>query len=198
MFPTGKEKPIDVFANWLKEAEQKRIVNHNKVCLATASKDGIPSSRMVLLKDYSSEGFTFYTNTNSHKGSDLKENKNVSLCFYWEEIGKQIRIDGIAEQVSDEEADEYFASRPRQSQLGAWASDQSSELKGGTKELLANVAKEGIRWGIAAVERPPHWTGFRVKPKSIEFWMQGDFRIHKRRKFIFDEDGSYKSLILSP
>lgn len=198
MFPTGKEKPLDIFADWLKEAENKKIANYNKVCLATADKNGVPSARMVLLKDYSEEGFVFYTNINSRKGHELSENPNVSLCFYWEELGKQIRVDGVVKQVSDIEADEYFASRPRQSQLGAWASNQSAKLKGGTKELLTNVAKEGIRWGIRKIERPPHWTGFIVKPVSIEFWMQGEFRIHKRRKFIFDKDGSSESIMLYP
>ncbi len=183
MFPKENDNPFEVFASWYKEAEDcKQITQPDAVNLATATKEAIPSSRMVLLKGYNKDGFVFFTNYGSRKAAELQDNPHAALCFFWQQIGKQIRITGKVEKVSPEESDEYFASRPKQSQIGAWASKQSQPL-GGKKELLAEVAKIGIKYNIGTVPRPQFWGGYRLIPDAIEFWQLGDFRIHDRMVF---------------
>ena len=182
-------KPIAQFGQWLAEAKNHTAINEpTAMCLATADASGEPSARMVLLKDADECGFTFYTNLESHKSSDLHENPKAALCFYWMPMGRQIRVEGIVERVSDEEADAYFASRARDSRIGAWASKQSRPMKN-KAELVEAVAREGLRFGVGEVPRPPFWSGWRVVPRVIEFWQEGRFRLHDREVFTRDGDG---------
>jgi len=177
-----QQNPIELFQKWLDEAEKAGIKEHNAMCLSTVNKLGVPSSRMVLLKDFDENGAVFYTNLNSKKGGDLKENQNVALCFYWNELGKQINIQGTAKLVSNKEADEYFKSRDIRSRLGAWASKQSQKMSG-RLELMKQVTLYANKYGLKNVPRPPFWTGYRISIDKIEFWEEGTFRLHKRKLF---------------
>lgn len=175
--------PIDKFQGWLKEARDcNSIVEPTAMALATADAKGEPSLRMVLLKEVTDKGFVFYTNLESHKGHDLKENPKAALCFYWGALGRQVRVEGICELVSDAEADAYFASRPRDSQLGAWASKQSQPLSS-KATFMKDIALETAKYIGRDVPRPPHWSGWRVVPRVIEFWQEGKFRLHDREVF---------------
>jgi len=174
--------PYDVFNSWLEKATRKEINNPNAMTLATVGKDGRPSARMVLLKDVGPEGFTFYTNLASLKSRQLAENPQAALLFHWKTLDRQIRIEGRVEQVPDAEADAYFATRPRASQLGAWASRQSQPLDSWA-ELEKRLAIYTAKFHVGPVPRPKFWSGFRLHADRIEFWKQGDFRLHKR--FVF-------------
>ncbi len=158
------------------------------MCLATADKNAEPSARMVLLKEVDDRGFVFYTNDESHKGHDLRENPRAALVFYWMPLKRQIRVEGIAQKVSDEESDAYFNGRPRDSRIGAWASKQSHPLRD-KAQLVADVARETARFGLGDIPRPPYWYGWRVVPRVIEFWEEGLFRIHDREVFTRAGDG---------
>ncbi|KLN60536.1 pyridoxamine 5'-phosphate oxidase [Kiloniella spongiae] len=171
--------PYDIFDAWLKEAEEKEPNDPTAMSLSTVDETGMPSSRMVLLKDWDSQGFVFYTNYESRKGEQLIAHPKAALMFHWKSVRRSVRIEGLVEQVTSEEADEYFASRPKQSQIGAWASDQSRPLEG-RFELEKRVAKYAAKYGLGKVPRPPHWSGFRVRPLRIEFWQDGPFRLHDR------------------
>ncbi|WP_417432650.1 pyridoxamine 5'-phosphate oxidase [Kiloniella sp.] len=171
--------PYDVFDVWLKEAEEKELNDPTAMSLSTVDATGMPSSRMVLLKDWDRQGFVFYTNYESRKGEQLLAHPKAALMFHWKSVRRSVRIEGLVEQVTPEEADEYFASRPKQSQIGAWASDQSRPLEG-RFELEKRVAKYAAKYGLSKVPRPPHWSGFRVCPTRIEFWQDGPFRLHDR------------------
>ncbi|WP_085909440.1 pyridoxamine 5'-phosphate oxidase [Kiloniella majae] len=171
--------PYDVFDAWLKEAEEKELNDPTAMSLSTVDETGMPSSRMVLLKDWDRQGFVFYTNYQSRKGEQLIAHPKAALMFHWKSVRRSVRIEGLVEQVTSEEADEYFASRPKQSQIGAWASDQSRPLEG-RFELEKRVAKYAAKYGLGKVPRPPHWSGFRVCPTRIEFWQDGPFRLHDR------------------
>ncbi len=170
------QDPFSRFRDVFDEAAATGMTDPNAMILSTVASDGRPSSRAVLLKDFDERGFVFYTNLESRKGRDISDRPDVCLIFYWRELNKQVRIEGRAEQVSDEEADAYFATRPRGSQLGAWASRQSRPLKS-RAELLAAVAKFEARF-LVRVPRPPHWSGYRVVPEYFEFWVAGAFRLH--------------------
>ncbi|HYB09311.1 MAG TPA: pyridoxamine 5'-phosphate oxidase [Alphaproteobacteria bacterium] len=179
MNENSSEDPIKLFRQWLKEAETGEPSDANAVALATADARGVPSARMVLLKDVDSAGFVFYTNTESRKGRELVENPHAALCFHWKSLRRQVRIEGTVMPVSAEEADAYFATRHRQSQIGAWASQQSRPLAG-IFELERKVAQYAAKYGFGQVPRPPYWSGFRVAPSRIEFWRERPFRLHER------------------
>lgn len=186
------------FQSWFKEANShKDIKEANAVNLATACRDGMPSNRMVLLKDYDEEGFVFYTNRNSYKGWQLRENPFASLCFYWEPLAKQVRIEGFVADVDVEEADEYFASRPLKSRIGAWASSQSQPLDS-QATLMKEIVKQTVRFATQNVPRPEHWSGFRLVPCYVEFWQKGDFRIHQRRSYVLNEEDHWETHLLYP
>ena len=195
---TLPEEAFSTFKAWFEEASgHKDIKEANAVNLATACRDGMPSNRMVLLKDYDEEGFVFYTNLNSHKGRQLKENPFASMCFYWEPISKQVRIEGFVVDVDATEADEYFASRPLKSRIGAWASKQSQPLDS-QATLMKEIARQTARFVTQDVPRPEHWSGFRLVPCYMEFWQKGDYRVHQRISYLCDEEGNWKSQLLYP
>lgn len=173
------ENPLDLWRAWFADAEHPAIPDRTAMALATADAEGRPSVRMVLLKDADETGFVFYTNVESRKGAELLANPNAALCFYWEPLHRQVRVEGPVAPVSEAEADAYFASRPKQSQLGAWASQQSRPLEG-RLALEKRVAYYAAQYGLGAVPRPPYWRGFRLAPTAIEFWQAGAFRLHDR------------------
>ena len=178
--------PFEIFSSWLEKASRKEINNPDAMTLATAGKDGRPSARMVLLKDWGPEGFTFYTNLDSPKSHELAENPYAALLFHWKTLDRQIRIEGPVAQVPDDEADAYFATRARASQLGAWASHQSQAMDGWA-ELEKRVAFYTAKFHLGAVPRPDFWSGFRLHPERFEFWKEGKFRLHKRFVFTLSE-----------
>jgi pyridoxamine 5'-phosphate oxidase len=182
------DDPFALFDLWLREAWASESADANAMALATANPSGLPSVRMVLLKGADTRGFVFYTNRNSRKGTELLANPQAALCFHWKSRERQVRAEGCVEIVSDDEADAYFASRPRDSRIGAWASRQSEEMSG-RFELEAEVAKTVARFPVGDVPRPPHWGGFRLVPARIEFWEAAAFRLHRRRAFQRDGDG---------
>ena len=173
------DDPIEKFRGWLAEAEAKEINNHNAMSLATASADGRPSVRMVLLKDVDDRGFVFYTNLESRKGGELAENPHAALCFHWKSLDRQVRVEGAVQPVDPAEADAYYESRHRSSRIGAWASRQSRPMK--TRfDLEKRVAEFTAKFHISAIPRPDFWSGFRIVPSRIEFWTEGAFRLHER------------------
>ena len=181
-------KPFDQFATWLADAQASEPNDPNAMNLATSTPDGRPSSRMVLLKDFDHDGFVFYTNLESRKGNELAANQHVALNFHWKSLRKQVRVEGVAQPVSGEEADEYFQSRPRGSRIGAWVSAQSRPMEG-MFVLERRVAEFTAKFGVGDVPRPAHWSGFRVVPHTIEFWSDGKFRLHERVVYHRDGDG---------
>jgi pyridoxamine 5'-phosphate oxidase len=168
-----------LFQTWFAEAINSGIKEPSAMTVATVDSDGQPDARMMLLKGVDERGFVFYTNLGSAKAQALMHDSRVALCFYWAELGKQVRIRGRANLVSDEEADAYFVTRPRLSQISAWASKQSQRMRG-YFELETEVAKTALRFGLKEISRPPFWSGFRVVPERIEFWIQKSFRRHQR------------------
>lgn len=170
--------PIRQFARWWDEAVASELLEVNAMTLATADAQGRPSARTVLLKGFDANGFVFYTNYESRKGLELAANSRACLLFFWAELERQVRIDGDVERTSAEESDEYFASRPLASRIGAWASPQSRPIPG-KAWLLARAAEMGVRHGLHPA-RPPYWGGFRVRPQAIEFWQGRPSRLHDR------------------
>ena len=189
--------PIDLFKNWFKKAEETEINDPNAVALGTADEKSQPSVRMVLLKGLSDKGFVFYTNFNSKKGSDLKINHQASMCFHWKSLRRQVRVIGKVEQVTEKEADDYFNSRPYKNRVSAWASSQSEKLE--SREVFLSKIKEFEKKypNQNKVPRPAHWSGWRILPKEIEFWLDGEGRIHERLNYI-NYNGEWKKEILYP
>jgi pyridoxamine 5'-phosphate oxidase len=176
---TAVSDPFQLFGRWLADAEASEVNDPNAMAIATTDAAGLPDVRMVLLKHADANGFVFYTNTQSQKGYQLAENMQAAGVLHWKSLRRQIRFRGPVEFVSGAEADAYFASRPRDSRIGAWASQQSRPLEG-RFALEKAVAREAIRFNIGEVPRPPHWTGYRIRPVSIEFWTDKPFRLHDR------------------
>jgi pyridoxamine 5'-phosphate oxidase len=186
--------PFALFDEWFAEARASEINDPEAMAVATADAEGNPSVRMVLLKGHGPEGFVFYTNEQSAKGSQLGENPAAAILFHWKSLRRQVRIEGAVERVADAEADAYFASRGRNSQLGAWASDQSRPLdKRETFERRFDDVRQ--RFEGQHVPRPPHWGGFRVVPRTIEFWSDRPHRLHERRLFTRSADGWTEGLL---
>jgi pyridoxamine 5'-phosphate oxidase len=192
------DDPIQLFKIWMDEAKKSEPNDPNALSLATSSKNNLPSVRMVLLKDFSENGFVFYTNLNSQKGNDLKENPKAAMCFHWKSLLRQIRIIGTVSQVSQEDADQYYDSRAYESRIGAWASKQSQELI--NRDQLMNSIKDYKKKysDEKKVPRPSHWSGWNLSPLSIEFWLDGDNRIHERLKYTKDSSGRWNKSLLSP
>ena len=192
------DDPIELFGEWFNEAKKTEINDPNAVALATADNKGLPSVRMVLLKDYDKNGFVFYTNLNSKKSLDLKENPSASLCFHWKSLLRQIRLTGAVSKVSEEEADKYYKTRSYNSRIGAWASQQSEVLK--NREQLNDLIDEFKKKysDESNVPRPDYWSGWNLNPDSIEFWLDGEHRIHQRLKYIKKDNNKWDKILLNP
>jgi pyridoxamine 5'-phosphate oxidase len=190
------DDPIARFKEMLTAADQLGIQLHNAAALATCGNDRQPTVRMVLLKEADKRGFVFYTNLESRKAGQLSDNPSASLCFWWPQLKRQVRVEGRVELVDKLEADEYFASRPRGSQLGAWASPQSSAITS-REELLAAVAELTLKYKDQAVPRPPFWSGYRLVPERIEFWKEQPDRLHEREVYTRHND-RWQATLLAP
>jgi pyridoxamine 5'-phosphate oxidase len=192
------DDPIELFKVWMDEAKKSEPNDPNALSLATSNKDNLPSVRMVLLKEFNQKGFVFYTNLNSQKGNELKENPNAAMCFHWKSLLRQIRISGKITQVEDSVADQYYNSRGYDSRIGAWASKQSKELK--NRDELENSIKEFKKKfnDKNNVPRPDHWSGWNLSPIRIEFWLDGDSRIHERLNYTIGKSGNWIKSLLSP
>ena len=188
--------PVELFKIWMEEARISEPNDPNALALATADKNATPSVRMVLLKDFNSEGFVFYTNLESQKGNELKENPNASMCFHWKSLLRQVRINGKLSKVGDDIADQYYKTRSYESKIGAWASKQSAILKK-RSDLLSSIENYKNKYKDS-VPRPQHWSGWLLSPLSIEFWLDGDDRIHERLKYVKAENGNWNKSLLSP
>ena len=179
---TGSGDPFTLFAEWFEEAKASEPNDPNAMALATVDESGLPDVRMVLLKGQAARGFVFYTNTESAKGVELAANPKAALVFHWKSLRRQVRVRGPVERVTDAEADAYFQSRPRDSRIGAWASQQSRSLES-RFALEKAVALYAAKYAIGEVPRPAHWTGFRIRPVQMEFWQDKPFRLHDRIVF---------------
>ena len=192
------EDPIQLFNEWMEEAKKTELNDPNAVSLATSNKNNIPSVRMVLLKGFSQNGFVFYTNLNSQKGNELKENPYAAMCFHWKSLLRQIIIIGKISLVPDEVADKYYSSRTYESRIGAWASNQSKELKT-RDQLMKSIEDFKKKFNDETnVPRPSHWSGWNLSPESVEFWLDGDNRIHERLKYTKNSSSNWTKSLLSP
>ena len=190
--------PIDLFVDWFNEAKKTEINDPNALALATVGKNGIPSVRMVLLKEFNKKGFIFYTNLNSRKSNEIKSNPNASMCFHWKSLLRQVRIIGKLSNVSDVDADSYYNSRSYGSRIGAWASNQSSVLKS-RDELLNSIEEFKKKYSNEKnIPRPKHWSGWNLYPIEIEFWLDGKDRIHERLCYIRKGNDKWEKNLLSP
>jgi pyridoxamine 5'-phosphate oxidase len=192
------DDPIALFDKWYEEAKKSEINDPNAIALATSDKNNIPSVRMVLMKEFNEKGFVFYTNLNSQKSIEIKENPNASMCFHWKSLLRQVRINGVIEPVEDKQADQYYNSRGYESRIGAWASKQSAVLNN-RNELFESILKFKEKFQDKEnVPRPSHWSGWNLIPNNIEFWLDGEGRIHERLKYQKDNQGKWIKSLLSP
>ncbi len=194
---SGGNDPYGLFATWFAEAGRTEINDPNAMTVATCTADGLPSARVVLMKDYDQQGFVFYTNKQSRKGSELNATRRAALLFYWKSLHRQVRVEGVVEDVTDAEADAYYATRARVSRLGAWASEQSRPLPA-RAELERRVAEVDAKYPGEAIPRPPYWSGYRVRPARFEFWQDMPFRLHDRTIFTRDEAAGWVTSKLYP
>ncbi len=192
-----RSDPLALFDQWYAQARESEPNDSNAMALATATPEGVPSVRMVLLKGHGPDGFVFYTNAHSRKGRELLANPHAALLFHWKSLRRQIRIEGPLTEVDPQMADDYFHSRSRDSQLGAVASDQSAPLDS-RETFVSRYHEVERRFGDGEIERPAHWTGFRVQPTAIEFWVDRPGRLHERRVFTRDQAGGWASTLLYP
>jgi len=191
------ENPIKQFEHWWHDAIKSELLEVNAMTLATASSDGLPSARIVLLKGFHETGFQFYTNYESFKGKQLLENPRACLVFFWKELERQVRITGLVEKLSREKSDEYFKSRPPGSRIGAWASPQSEVID--SSEWLTKQANQyEMKFAENEIPRPPHWGGYLVKPVTIEFWQGRPNRLHDRLQYTLQENGGWVIERLAP
>lgn len=191
------DNPYTLFQEWLDDATRSEPNDPEAMSLATVGADGMPSVRMVLLKGFDERGFVFYTNLGSQKAQELAAHPKAALCFHWKTLTRQVRVQGTIEPVSAEEADAYFASRARDSRIGAWASKQSQPMEG-RWELEKRVAAFALKFGIGDIPRPEFWSGFRLAPTTLEFWKAGLFRLHDRVRCVRNADGSWTQTTLFP
>ncbi|MEP7163266.1 MAG: pyridoxamine 5'-phosphate oxidase [Ferruginibacter sp.] len=193
-----QQDPIDQFEKWWQDVLGSTIEEVNAMTLATANKSGRPSARIVLLKGFTKDGFIFFTNYESHKGLELRENPQASLVFFWKELERQVRIEGLAEKISAEESDSYFKTRPEGSKIGAWASPQSKVIA--SREFIeTNVSSIEKKFtGSGEIQRPPHWGGYIIRPSVIEFWQGRPSRLHDRIQYTKLENGTWKIERLAP
>lgn len=192
------DNPFKLFSTWMEEAIKNEINDPNALALATASKTGIPSVRMVLLKDFNNDGFVFYTNLNSQKSNEIKSNLNASMCFHWKSLLRQVRITGELSKVTDKDANNYYNSRSYLSRIGAWASNQSSVLKS-RDELLNSIEEFKKKYPYDKdIPRPKHWSGWNLTPNEIEFWLDVKDRIHERLLYSKIENNNWEKKLLSP
>lgn len=191
------ENPFAQFEKWFEAARNENLIHPNAFCLATSDGDLRPSARMLLMKDFDEKGFVFYTNSESKKGSDILGNKNASICFWWGKLERQVRIEGEIEHTDDSAADSYFASRPRGSQIGAWASNQSSVID--NRDVLENRYRDiEKQYEGKDIPRPPYWQGYVLVPRSIEFWQGRTDRLHDRLRYRLDARGNWVIERLAP
>jgi len=192
------DNPIDLFEDWFNEAKKTEINDPNALALATVGKNGIPSVRMVLLKDFNEKGFVFYTNLNSRKSNEIKSNPNTAMCFHWKSLLRQVRVTGKLTNVSDADADNYYNSRTYGSRIGAWASNQSSILKS-RDELLNSIEEFKRKYSNEKnIPRPKYWSGWNLYPTEIEFWLDGKDRIHERLLYSRKDNNMWEKNLLSP
>ena len=188
--------PIEQFNKWWDEAVKSEIEELNAMTLATASAEGVPSARIVLLKEYNERGFVFFTNYESAKGQELTQNPRATLLFFWKELERQVKITGMVEKITATESDEYYYSRPLGSRIGAWASPQSQIIE--NREWLEKRVEDLNKQNEEDIKRPSHWGGFRVKPVMIEFWQGRPSRLHDRIQYTLDDNGKWKIERLAP
>ncbi len=192
-----EKDPIKLFSEWFEEAKKSEINVPNAFALGTAGKNGFPTVRIILLKDFNKDGFVFYTNLKSSKSIAINENSKISMCFHWKSLLRQVRIVGSATQVTDKEADEYYNSRPYDSRIGAWASDQSSILNK-RDDLIESINKYKTKFSKdEKIPRPSNWSGWRLNPIEIEFWLDGKYRIHERLKY-YKNQNLWEKVLLNP
>ena len=198
MSDDAEDDPFTLFGRWFEEAKAGEPNDPNAMALATVDEGGLPDVRMVLMKGFDAAGFVFYTNTHSAKGRQLDQAGKAALLFHWKSLRRQVRARGAITRVADVEADAYFASRPRDSRIGAWASDQSQPMEG-RFDLEKRVAEFTLKFGLGEVPRPPHWAGYRLAPTSLEFWRDKPFRLHERLAFRrADAQGAWTTSRLYP